>query len=61
MVALLKLLISPIIDPMLPYWLYFRYKVSRIAGNLRVPYLQQKYRFLLLQKKWDKEEWLVVE
>ena len=60
MVALMRLVMSPVVNPILPYWLYFRYRVSRIAGNLRAPALQRHYRFLIRQKAWETEQWVVI-
>ena len=61
MTALLKMAISPIMAPLLPYWLYFRYRLSRIGGEWRIGRIQQRYRYEIKQKQWAGEKWTVIE
>ena len=58
---MLSMLISPIVNPVLPYWLRIRYKLYMLVARLRKQALIEKYKHMALQKMWLAEPWLLVE
>lgn len=61
MKMLIYFFISPLVAPILPYWLRLRYKCYMVLSSLRKQALIDKYRRMALEKKWRNEPWTVID
>lgn len=54
---LLSPVIAPVVSPILPHWLYMRFKIYRFISSFRRENLMKKYKKTVT---WEKEPWIVI-
>jgi hypothetical protein len=57
----MSVFLSPLVTPVLPYWLRLRYKLYMFFARLRKKLIVEKYKRLALEKKRLKESWTKID